>query len=67
MDTAHLKPIDPSWRDFAASLENYLRASGLLVDAVEIALGEGAVAGNVAGLLQERAQAVRRARSREEG
>ena len=30
LDTAHLKPIDPSWHDFTASLENYLRASGLL-------------------------------------
>jgi hypothetical protein len=54
MDTSRLRPVDPSWHDFAASLENYLRLSSLLVDAVELALGEGAVSGNVAGLLRER-------------
>jgi hypothetical protein len=31
MDTARLKPIDPSWRDFAASLENYLVQAACLL------------------------------------
>jgi hypothetical protein len=56
------KPVDPVWRDLVASRENYLRETTMLVDAIEIALGEGAINGSIAGVLRQRAQAVRQAR-----
>jgi hypothetical protein len=64
--TGRPKPIDPLWRDLVASLENYLRETTMLVDAVEMALGEGAINGSIARVLRQRAQAVRQARSGED-
>ena len=54
------KPVDPSWLDLVASRETYLRETTMLVDAIEIALGEGAINGSIAGVLRQRAQAVQR-------
>jgi hypothetical protein len=64
MNTGRPKPIDPLWRDLVPSLENYLRETTMLVDAVEIALGEGAINSSIAGVLRQRAQAVRLAPAR---
>jgi hypothetical protein len=53
-------------RDLVVSLENYLRETTMRVDAVEMALGEGAINGSIAGVLRQRAQEVRQARSGED-
>ena len=60
------KPIDPLRHEFVASLDKYLQEAGMLLDAVELALDQGMITGNIADLLRQRVLAVRRARSGEE-
>ena len=62
MNRDYLQPLDPLRHKFVESLDKYLQETGLLVDAVEVALGQGAITGGIAGLLRERTLPVRRAR-----